>query len=437
MLLPFISLPDPKVSGEGALDPLGLATIGDALADWILPGFTARMSRPRFATAIAVSAVVCDGLDDRVAVDGETPAHLVFEWLVVEGFARVAERSEVLRTPGIDKATRAVASSTPMCARAYLKAPLVFGFHGVYRRVAEHLGLVDDELRLRDNGYELVRTWEREQGLEGFLDSAAGRGPGSAVRDLWRAAVGDGLKAGYIQRSGGWSGFKHLAAHLAPNCTGPGEARRLTDLLQTMDAEGATGELSSLLAKKALVDSDLSEARIGRLLLHRVSAELSLRLRTIEAYERFVRPLECAFERLRILSSTRGAQTLSARDFAADAAVATAAEALQHRLEQADALIAQAPTKAQMLFAVLARRFQDAGSPESLFEALLARHAEVQQAKPPEGKREWFERAPDGAIFVRPPYRLEASRELDDEWNRPYRLHAVRGFCRDLNAATQ
>ena len=61
--LPFLSLPDPVVSGEGALDPLGLAAIGDQLAEWILPGLRARMNRPRFLTAIAVSAVVCEGLE--------------------------------------------------------------------------------------------------------------------------------------------------------------------------------------------------------------------------------------------------------------------------------------------------------------------------------------------------------------------------------------
>src|SRR5437899_2268241 len=76
--LPFLTLPDPPQSGEGALDPLGMATIGDRLADWVLPGMTARMSRPRFLTAIAVSAVVCDGLEETVAADGMTPAYLVF-----------------------------------------------------------------------------------------------------------------------------------------------------------------------------------------------------------------------------------------------------------------------------------------------------------------------------------------------------------------------
>jgi hypothetical protein len=432
--LPFVSLPDPKVSGEGALDPLGLATIGDGLADWVLPGFTARMSRPRFATAIAVSAVVCDGMEDRFAADGETETHLVFEWLVVEGFARAAERSTVRGTPGIEKATRARAAGTPLGAKAYLKAPIVFGFHGVYRRIAEHLGLVDGELLLRDNGYELVRTWEREQGLHGFLESAAGDGPGTAVRALWRAAVRDGLQAGYTARGGGWQGFPQLARHLAPSQVGRREAALLTHLFRTTDQEGATGEIYGLLAEKSIADSDLTEAVVARSLLARVSADLAQRLRAIDAYEQVCVLLEWCFERLRFLSSTRRTQTLPARDFAADTGIAQLVSQLPQRVDDADRFIVHAPFKVQRLFTELAKRFGGIASPETLFEALLARHAEVQKAKPPEGKREWFERAADGSIFVRPPYRVDTPHELNTEWNRPYRLNAVRSFCRDLSA---
>ncbi|HEU4476591.1 MAG TPA: hypothetical protein VFR71_07860, partial [Methyloceanibacter sp.] len=143
-----MTLPDPLVTGEGALDPLGLAMIGDRLADQILPGLRARMSRPRFVTALAVSAAVCDGLEDRFAADGITPAYLVFEWLVVEAFVRESDEEATRRIPGIQKARDVQSSGDAMCARTYLKTPTVFGFHGVYKPLARHLNLVDDELRL-------------------------------------------------------------------------------------------------------------------------------------------------------------------------------------------------------------------------------------------------------------------------------------------------
>jgi hypothetical protein len=106
--LPFLTLPDPDISGEGALDPLGLAAIGNQLAEWIRPGLRARMSRPRFLTAIAVSAVVCEGLEENYAADAITPAHLIFEWLLVKGFAREGRDGEVRRTPDILKAREAL-----------------------------------------------------------------------------------------------------------------------------------------------------------------------------------------------------------------------------------------------------------------------------------------------------------------------------------------
>src|SRR5437667_4234087 len=107
---PFLTLADPLTTGEGALDPLGLATIGDRLADQTLPGLRARMSRPRFVTAIAVAAAICQGIEDRVAADDVTPAYLVFEWLLVEAFVRVGQDETTTGTPGTMKAQRAKAA---------------------------------------------------------------------------------------------------------------------------------------------------------------------------------------------------------------------------------------------------------------------------------------------------------------------------------------
>src|SRR5262245_43953344 len=122
---PFLSLPDPETTGEGALDPLGFAAAGDRLANWILPGLTARMSRPRFLTAISVASTIADEFEDAIAVDGVTPDYLVFEWLFVEGFARDSRGREVRGVPGIDKARRVVSEGTRMCAQNYLKTPSV------------------------------------------------------------------------------------------------------------------------------------------------------------------------------------------------------------------------------------------------------------------------------------------------------------------------
>jgi hypothetical protein len=241
--LPFLTLPDPKVSGEGQLDPLGLSTFADHLADWILPGFTARMSRPRFLTAIAVAAAVCDGLEDELAADGVTPAALVFEWLLVEGFVRAANREDVKGTPGIDKSTTARDAGLRMCASAYLKTPTVFGFHGVYRRLATHLRIVSSDVCLGDNGYALVRVWEKEQGLGGFMDSALSTNGSSSMRPVLRAAVQDGLRLGYSPRAGGWQGWQFFARHLAPVKIGRHEGECLRRLNVENPEAGCTSEI--------------------------------------------------------------------------------------------------------------------------------------------------------------------------------------------------
>jgi hypothetical protein len=71
----------------------------------------------------------------------------------------------------------------PMGASRYLKTPKVFGFHGVYRRLATHLGLVDDELTLNEYGRRLARIWATEQGYPDLVDGVlVGGVPGKPGR---------------------------------------------------------------------------------------------------------------------------------------------------------------------------------------------------------------------------------------------------------------
>src|SRR5438045_3788472 len=89
---PFSSDFDPSEEGEGSIDPLGLQPGYERLANRFLPAVTVRMGHPRFVTAMAVGACVCEGWDsDTVAADGATPPWLVWEWFVVESFIRAAD----------------------------------------------------------------------------------------------------------------------------------------------------------------------------------------------------------------------------------------------------------------------------------------------------------------------------------------------------------
>src|SRR4051794_10625618 len=144
------------------------------------------MSRVRFLTAIAVGAAIAEELGDEPAIDGKTPPYLAYEWIVVEALARRRPPAETQGVPGIQKTRWALSRSwsSHLDAGSYLQVPKVFGFHGVYKRLARAAGYVDDGLLLLRDGDELVRVWEREQSLPGFVNRTARTPGGKLARTL-------------------------------------------------------------------------------------------------------------------------------------------------------------------------------------------------------------------------------------------------------------
>lgn len=438
MPLPILTLPDHKVSGEGVLDPLGLSGVSDRLAEQVLPGLRARMVRPRFLTAMAVCAAVCDGFEDQLAADDVTPAYVVFEWHVVEAFTRAADRADTVRTPGMLKAQSAKESGEPMSAAAYLRIPTIFGFHGIYRPLARQAGIVDDDMRLAGEGYSLVKTWQAEQGLPGFLETSTGAGGGTALRHLLRSAIQDALRKGCSDRSKQWQGWALIARHLVPARCGPQEAAFLHALLVD-EAAGTRGEVCRLIQDVALPDDMTELELVSQVLLPKASAPLRKKLQAISHFEAACELLEDAFDWIRHLSSHAGARAITAADFAPKPEVGTIAAALPEALRRAEGMIAELDDalRMQQEMAALAKSFDAVRTPDELFEAILVRHETVQREKKPDGKRSWFERGPDGATFVRIPYRLSGAPAPRSHWNRPYRFDAVRSFLDDLKVGFQ
>jgi len=252
MLIPYRTLFDPETQGEGSIDPLGLATTADRLANWILPGMTARMWRPRFVTAIAVASLVVEPFGDELAADNVTPPWLVLEWYYVEALAGIREASDDLRrVPGIDKARRALRDGVPMNADRFLKTPKVFAFHGVYKRLARHVDVVDDELALGETCYRLLRTWEVEQGLSGFADRERVNGDAAKLRRTLRDAVRGGIDASQTMRRGQWPGAVFFVEHLMPHRAGRREVELLWQLLVASAAE-PRGEVFRLVRDPAV-----------------------------------------------------------------------------------------------------------------------------------------------------------------------------------------
>ena len=139
--LPFLTVYDPIGSSEGSLDPLGLYLIADQLAMKLVPGVRERMMRVRFLTAMAVGALVTEGLQPNPR-HPETPPFLVWEWLVVEAIIRSFiddPEQNIWGLPGRLVVRRAITQYNYVDHRSYLKTPTVFGFHGVYKRLAVYL----------------------------------------------------------------------------------------------------------------------------------------------------------------------------------------------------------------------------------------------------------------------------------------------------------
>jgi hypothetical protein len=430
-MIPFITRADPKVVGEGALDPLGLSPIAERLADQILPGLRARMSRPRFVTAMAVSAHVCAGLEDELAADDLTPAYLVFEWLLVEAFARRGDRELTRGTPGTMKAKEVVSSGAAMCARTYLRTPTVFGYHGVYKPLARDIRVVDD-FRLGDSGYDLLKTWQDEQNLAGFLESSRGGGDGSRLRAMLQHAVRDGMQKAHTDRSPQWAGWSALAEHLPPGGIGASEARLIHQLIA--DRQHALRAEVFELVRRA--PRDATEAEVVRVSMRpNASEELGHALDSIIAFEDVATALEGAFDWIRHLSTTSPTCVVAPTEFAALSETRRLAAELPRLIENCAETLALGSSTTANLFTELSSSIADVRAPEDLFQAVLARHSSVQSAKPPEGKRDWFERTASGAAAVRVPYQRREPVKPVSWWNRPYRIEAARSFLDDVGLA--
>src|SRR6266849_4178922 len=97
---PFMTTYNPPGTSEGTLDPLGLYQIADQLAVQLVPAVRERMQRIRFLTAMAVGAIVTEGLEDNTVQRDASP-YLVWEWLVVESLIRSMSDDDSLRgVPG-------------------------------------------------------------------------------------------------------------------------------------------------------------------------------------------------------------------------------------------------------------------------------------------------------------------------------------------------
>lgn len=424
---PFISLLDPILESEGSVDPLSLARTYERLADRMLPAITVRMSRIRFVTAMCAGSLVCADYDaDAVAADGVTPPWLVYEWFVIEALARAGQDVDRQAIAGLRKVRRCLDSQRPVSAASYLKTPKVFGFTGIFRRFAVAATILGPDLELDDGGWELLRAWEKDEDLGGFIDSG---GSGHELRRTLREAVRTGMDRGHtVSRPAAF--WERVAHHLVPTRLGKREQAVLRERLR------GTHELARELADALVVHGKVlareEEAAYLRSLRQRASPELSRLLAAIDAYESLCRPITDAFALLRHQSTQSGGVEIGPGEFAAHAHASALTRATAEgcrRVEHDPALLDLEPDVRLVL-----DEYIDVRAADDLFRAVVRHHERAQREKPPDGKRSWLERGRGETIVVRPAYTVGELDPPGDLYVHDYRTRTLSRFLRDLGA---
>ena len=435
---PYLSVFDPPETSEGGIDPLSLQGTYENLAERVYPFITARMARPRYLTAMVVGAHICGEFIDELASDGTTPAWLVFEWHVVEALVRCMPgfpAAQMAQVPGSQKVGRAVNESRRIGADAYLKTPKVFGYTGVYKRLARGLRMLSEDMELDEAGFALLSVWEKEQGLKGFR--ADTKGKGAEFRDQLKRAVKETMRRGYVTRQA-LPFWQTIAQHLRPGGARKKEVDCIAQQLFSAELHLTTHDPLAEHVRREMMEhivdggesiSRFEEHIFFRRVIRKASAELRVRLQCIDAYEGVGRLANDALRLILHLSSDRRATPVTEQSFSQHAL----ARKLTERLPAAVGHLQESAPTMDGLQAVsrLIERYGDVRTPSEFYNEVLAHHEEAQRNKPPDGKRPWFDRIGDGVV-VRTLYRHSDPPAGDDSYVFDYRTSSVCSFLRDL-----
>jgi hypothetical protein len=411
---------------------MGLYQIADQLAVQLVPAVRERMQRIRFLTAMAVGTMLTEGLEDDPEQRDASP-YLVWEWLVVEATVRSrdphAQFNPAWGMPGSDVTQRALDQRGYLDARSYLKTPRIFGFNGVYKRLASHLGLVDVYLGPGPNAERLVDAWARARGLGG-LDGAKG------TLARWTSAVQRSLRERPPRTRTGWgkSEWAELAEAFAPgDCKGQ-EKCFLREQLCTAD-ERRLGALPDIWALQAgFANGDYEEEALHDRLEEAVPVYGPL-LKAIRLYESFARGLQDAFDVLKAVAMGADSEGFAISEIADDADFLKSVAGLHERFETALQSLGEVTLASISLPNLFTERFQTFAEPMAAVDcarAVCRHHEEVQQAKSEDGKRAWFDRIGGDRIYIRHAYRQKRRAIAPRRYVHDYRGQPIRRFYRDL-----
>ena len=426
---PFLTTYDPPGTSEGSLDPLGLYQIADQLAMQLVPAVRERMLRIRFLTAMAVGSLVIEDLEGDPRHRDATP-YLVWEWLVVEALTReMGDDPSIRGVPGTGVTRAALAQHKYVDARSYLKTPRVFGFHGVYKRLAVHLGLLDIHLAPGPNAERLTDAWARGQGFRGIAGA-------KQLMERWKTAVRRSLNHSPPRTRSNWSvsGWSELARAFAPATARAREKRLLRELLLASDDRqlGALPELWELLATHE--EDEVPEERLHAALERQTPAYGAL-VQAIRAYEAFARGLQDAFDVLRAEAAAPDARGFVVPDVARNATFRASVNRLDERFATAHRALREitaTPFSLPNLFDERFGKLAELMDAPTCALALCEHHEAIQRAKSAAGKRPWFDRIGGDRIYIRQAYRIGKPDVVSARYLHTYRGEPIRRFRADL-----
>jgi len=427
--LPFLTAYDPPGTSEGTLDPLGLYQIADQLAVQLVPAVRERMQRIRFLTGMAVGVLVTEGIDSDPNLRDASP-YLVWEWLIVEAMVRSRrEDSSNWGVPGTLVTRRALDQHGYLDARSYLKTPRIFGFHGVYKRLATHLGLVDVHLGAGPNADLLVDAWARGLGLGG-LEGA------KVLISRWSAAVRRSLGERPPRTKPNWGSesWTELADAFAPATAKAKERRCIREHLLASD-ERRLGAFSKLWQLQAEFSGEKFREEQLHNRLEQVEPAYGPLLAAVRAYEAFARSAQDAFDVLRAEATRTDVQGFCVTDISKDEAFAKSVYGLHKRFEAAHHALSAVSLTGVALHNLFDERFGAFAEPldaGGFARTLCSHHETVQRAKSADGKRPWFDRLGQDRIYVRHAYRIARPEIQVGRYLHDYRGWPIRRFYVDL-----
>jgi hypothetical protein len=429
-IFPFLTTYDPPGENEGSIDPLGLYQIADQLGMQLVPAVRERMQRIRFLTAMAVGALVTEGLEDDPQQRDASP-YIVWEWLVVEALVRsLGSDRGIWGVPGTSVARRAREQHGYLDARSYLKTPRIFGFNGVYKRLAAHLGLVDVHLAPGPNADGLVDAWARDQGQGGINDAR------SIIRQ-WSTAVRRCLNEKPPRTKPGWNNetWSQLANAFAPMQCKTREKRFLHDLINATD-DRRLGALPNIWQLQSDFDDDEYREELLHDRLQEQEPGYTPILTAIRAYETFARGLQDGFDVLKAVAAHTNCQDFLVPRIAEDADFSTSVRDLNRKFESAYGALGTinvASVSLQNQFSARFNAFSQPMDARASALALCAHHEAVQKGKSAEGKRPWFDRLGPDRIYIRQAYREQRRSIQPNLYVHDYRGRPIRRFYNDLS----